>query len=231
MVPPTFPLRCKMGHLVENRWVAFDYQPTEQATLNVMQLGHQVDCLYILPACFAFVQPQQLHLLCELSTFFACVFRGGWEGVQEVVHILLLLLDITSEQACAEPTYNQAGQIHVYALYLTIYSKSPLLRVPSVPGLFSSFFWEQGIDKVRGSSRSLKLFEGFNVQFWETGPWAPPPTFKSSRCMFMNNYRGKKGAGTGPCHHCRAVKGEPSGASAALYKSLAVQICGTRLVL
>ena len=29
------------------------------------------------------------------------------------------------------------------------------------------------------SSRTLELFEGFDVQFWETGPWAPPPTFKS----------------------------------------------------
>jgi hypothetical protein len=46
-------------------------------------------------------------------------------------------------------------------------------------GLFSSFVWEQGFDKVCESSRTLKLFEGFDVQFWETGPWAPPSTFKS----------------------------------------------------
>jgi len=32
-------------------------------------------------------------------------------------------------------------------------------------GLFSSFFWEQGFDKVRESSRTLELFEGFDVQF------------------------------------------------------------------
>jgi hypothetical protein len=41
--------------------------------------------------------------------------------------------------------------------------------------LFSSFFWEQGFDKVCESSKTLELFEGFDVQFWETGPWAPPP--------------------------------------------------------
>jgi hypothetical protein len=34
-----------------------------------------------------------------------------------------------------------------------------------VPGLFSSFFGEQGFDKVRESSRNLELFEGFDVQF------------------------------------------------------------------
>ena len=34
-------------------------------------------------------------------------------------------------------------------------------------GLFSSFFWEQEFDKVCESSRTLELFEGFNVQFWE----------------------------------------------------------------
>jgi len=31
--------------------------------------------------------------------------------------------------------------------------------------LFSSIFWEQGFDKVRESSRILKLFEQFDVQF------------------------------------------------------------------
>jgi hypothetical protein len=37
----------------------------------------------------------------------------------------------------------------------------------------------QRFDKVRESLRTLKLFEEFDVQFWETGPWAPSPTFKS----------------------------------------------------
>ena len=32
-------------------------------------------------------------------------------------------------------------------------------------GLFSSTFWEQGFDKVRESSRTLELFEQFDVQF------------------------------------------------------------------
>ena len=59
----------------------------------------------------------------------------------------------------------------------------------------SSFFWEQGFDKVRESSRYLEMFEGCDVQFWEMGPWAPPPTFKSSQLvvMFINIYKGKKG--------------------------------------
>jgi hypothetical protein len=38
--------------------------------------------------------------------------------------------------------------------------------------LFSSSFWEQGFDKVRESSRTLELFEWFDVQFWD--PWASP---------------------------------------------------------
>jgi hypothetical protein len=37
--------------------------------------------------------------------------------------------------------------------------------VCSVPGLFGSIFGEQGFDKVRGSSRTLELFEQFDVQF------------------------------------------------------------------
>ena len=83
-----------------------------------------------------------------------------------------------------------------------------------IPGLFSSFLCEQGFDKVRESSRTLELFEGFDVQFWETGPWAPPPTFKSSQLVVYgyNNHRGKKGAGMGPCHHRKAEEGAPSGA-------------------
>jgi hypothetical protein len=40
-------------------------------------------------------------------------------------------------------------------------------------------FWEQGFNKVCESSVTLKLFEGFDVQFWEMDPWAPPPTFKT----------------------------------------------------
>jgi hypothetical protein len=74
-------------------------------------------------------------------------------------------------------------------------------------------FWEQGFDKVRESSRTLELFEGFDVQFWKTGPWAPHATFKSSQIIvYVYNLRGGKGAGMAPCHHCRSEKGEPSGA-------------------
>ena len=42
------------------------------------------------------------------------------------------------------------------------------------------------------NSRTLKLFQGFDVQFWETGPWAPPPPSKFPN-QFMSNYRGTRG--------------------------------------
>jgi hypothetical protein len=45
------------------------------------------------------------------------------------------------------------------------------------------FFWEQGFDKFRESSGTLEPFEGFDVQIWETSPWAPPPTFKISQLV------------------------------------------------
>jgi hypothetical protein len=59
----------------------------------------------------------------------------------------------------------------------------------------------------------------------------PPPS--NLLCMFINNYRGKKGAGMGPCHHCKAVKGELSGAVQVLrcLCSLAVEKCVTSLAL
>ena len=37
--------------------------------------------------------------------------------------------------------------------------------LPKNTGLFSSFIWEQGFNKIRESSRTLELFEGFDVQF------------------------------------------------------------------
>ena len=72
-------------------------------------------------------------------------------------------------------------------------------------------FLERGFDKVCESSRNLELFEGFDVLFWKTGPWAPTPTLNLPiRCvLFIYIYRGIKGARMGPCHHCRAEKGEP----------------------
>jgi hypothetical protein len=80
--------------------------------------------------------------------------------------------------------------------------------------LFNSFFWEQGLNFVREGSRILELFEGFDVQFWEMGPWVPSPTFKSSQlAVYVYKYsKGKKGAEMGPCHRCRAETGEPQGA-------------------
>jgi len=51
-----------------------------------------------------------------------------------------------------------------------------------VSRLFSSFFGEQGSDKVGESSRTLKLFEGFDVQFSKTVPGLLP-TFKSSQLV------------------------------------------------
>jgi hypothetical protein len=42
-------------------------------------------------------------------------------------------------------------------------------RLPE-PGLLSSIFWEQGFNKVPESSRTLELFEQFDLQFrkWRT---------------------------------------------------------------
>jgi hypothetical protein len=34
-----------------------------------------------------------------------------------------------------------------------------------IAGLFSSFYWKQGFDKVRERSRTLEQFEQFDVQF------------------------------------------------------------------
>ena len=47
-------------------------------------------------------------------------------------------------------------------------------------GLFGSFFWEQGFDKIRESSRTLELFEGFDmqIQFLEKGPLGFPNRLK-----------------------------------------------------
>jgi len=39
-----------------------------------------------------------------------------------------------------------------------------LINYNILSGLFSSIFWEQGFDKVRESSRTLELFEQFDVQ-------------------------------------------------------------------
>jgi hypothetical protein len=57
--------------------------------------------------------------------------------------------------------------------------------VCSVPGLFSSLFWEQGFDKVRESSRTLELSEGFNVHLGN-GPLGSSPhlqIFPISVCL------------------------------------------------
>ena len=73
--------------------------------------------------------------------------------------------------------------MYVCTVYDRIFGDFPAKSTVRVSRLFSSFFWEQGFDKVRESSRTLELFEGFDVQFWETGPWAPPPTFKTSQLV------------------------------------------------
>jgi hypothetical protein len=54
----------------------------------------------------------------------------------------------------------------------TVYVTSLLVvseRLPE-PGLLSSIFWEQGFNKVPESSRTLELFEQFDLQFrkWRT---------------------------------------------------------------
>jgi hypothetical protein len=40
----------------------------------------------------------------------------------------------------------------------------------------------------------------------------PPSNLPKYLCIFIDSYRGEKGAGMGPCHICRAEKGEPSSA-------------------
>jgi hypothetical protein len=75
------------------------------------------------------------------------------------------------------------------------------------PRLFSTFFWELGFNKVRESSRTLKLFEGFDVQFWETEqPWYLRfwPTLimlLTCECFQANNERVRPsgGGGRGGC--------------------------------
>ena len=57
----------------------------------------------------------------------------------------------------------------------------------NVSGLFNSFFGSKGSIKFVNFN-TLELFEGFDVQSWETGPWAPPLTFKSSQLVvYVNN--------------------------------------------
>jgi len=48
------------------------------------------------------------------------------------------------------------------------YNYHNLIHIES--GSSSSFFWEQGFDKVCESSRTLELFKGFDVRIWEPGP-------------------------------------------------------------
>jgi len=71
-------------------------------------------------------------------------------------------------------------------------------------GCWVRFFGSKGLIKY------VKVLEPSNSSMCKFGN-RPPPTFESLR-MFINNYTGKNGAGMGPCHHCRAEKGEPSGA-------------------
>ena len=65
-------------------------------------------------------------------------------------------------------------------------------------GLFSSFYWEQGFDKVLESSRTLKPFEGFRrCAILGNGPLGSSPHLQKFpfSCMFINNFRGKKHRG------------------------------------
>ena len=83
----------------------------------------------------------------------------------------------------------RVDQNRIYRPYMTVYLVVSLPKIPfmhRISGLFSSFFGEQEFDNIRESSRTLELlelFKGFDVQFWETGPWDPPPTFKTSQIV------------------------------------------------
>jgi len=65
----------------------------------------------------------------------------------------------------------------------------------------------------KGSIKFVKVQEPSNCSkvsmcnFGKRALGLPPSKFPN--CMFINNYRGKKGAGMRPCHYCRAEKGEP----------------------
>ena len=91
-------------------------------------------------------------------------------------------------------THTQHTQTHTYT-----HTHSLTHTYIQKPWLFSLFYWGREFDKVCESSRTLKLFEGFDVQFWETGPWAPPPTFKSSQLVvdFHKSLQGQKGGWDG----------------------------------
>jgi hypothetical protein len=60
------------------------------------------------------------------------------------------------------------GQNRIYAPCMNVYLVIPLPKISYIhrsSGLFSSIFWEQVFIEVRESSRTLKLFEQFDVQF------------------------------------------------------------------
>ena len=79
--------------------------------------------------------------------------------------------------------YNDAVQLDGHLLHETFSvcgAGQDRVYIQYVYGRVVQFvFWEQGFE----SSRTLKLFKGFDVQFWETGPWAPPPTFESPQLV------------------------------------------------
>ena len=68
----------------------------------------------------------------------------------------------------------------------------------------------------KGSIKFVKVLEPSNCSkgsmcnFWKRAlGQLSPSKLPKQLCMLINNYRGKRGAGMRPFHHCRAEKGEP----------------------
>jgi hypothetical protein len=76
------------------------------------------------------------------------------------------------------------------------------------------------------SVKDRKLFEGFDVQFQERGPWASPTVPKFPHfavyIFILINIGNRKGPRTGPCNHRRAEKGPSPGA----VQVLRPRVCG-----
>ena len=82
--------------------------------------------------------------------------------------------------------------------------ESPNIRVVQL------IFWG-----AKGSTNFVKVLEPSNClkgsmyNFGKQALGLLLPPSKLPFCIFMNNYRGKKGGRMRLCHHCRAEKGEP----------------------
>ena len=93
----------------------------------------------------------------QLTPAMLCRFSGSWDYSVRIWS--------RSDQAAgdASPNKIRAWLCCSVLTYNDWWVEPRLIRWYT--GLFSSIFWEQGFDKVRESSRTLKVFEQFDVQF------------------------------------------------------------------